>query len=122
MVSQNTEENSNGNFLTVEDFLEGPSREARELEFFSFQDQFRGRGGGNQQRFFESQFNPIFNQFLGGLGQQLQQGTIPTGGEGSFTNFLSQPDFFNQRFASIAPSVRGANTNRFAPSARFLNF
>jgi len=112
---------SNNSFLTPEDFLGAPGREARELEFFSFQDQFRGKGGGNQQRFFERQFNPIFNQFLGGLGQQLQQGTVPSAGN-TFSDFLSQPDFFNQRFASIAPSVRGANTNRFAPSARFLSF
>ena len=109
---------SNNSFLTAQDFFS----ESPELEFFSFQDRFRGSGGGNQQRFFESQFNPIFNQFLGGLGQQLQQGTIPTAEGNTFTDFLSQPDFFNQRFQSIAPSVRGANTNRFAPTARFLNF
>jgi hypothetical protein len=87
-----------------------------ELTFFSFQDQF-GRGG-NQQKFFQGQFNEILNKFRGNLGAQLQQGNIPTN---TFNDFLGGFNF-DEQFGSMAPSVRGAQTSRFAPLSRFIDF
>ena len=90
--------------------------EAPEATFFSFQDQF-GKSA-NQRNFFQSQFKPIFNQFLGRLGQDIKQGEAPTR---TFEDFLGSFNF-GQEFARLPPSIRGATTSRFAPSARFLNF
>ena len=87
-----------------------------EASYFSFQDQF-GQAP-TQRRFFQGQFQNIFNQFLGGLGQQIQQGESPTN---TFSDFLGNYNF-GQQFGQLPPSVRGATTSRFAPSSRFLNF
>lgn len=84
-----------------------------ESAFFSFQNQF-GRSQ-NQRRFFQNQFQNIQSEFLGTLGQQLRQGMNPSG---DFTSFLEQVPF-TDRFASLAPSIRGAQTNRFSPRAVF---
>ena len=99
-------------FLNPQDIL----GEAPEATFFSFQDQF-GQGQ-TQKNFFRGQFKNIFNQFLGGLGQELRQGQLPTG---TFTDFLGDFDF-NQQFAQTAPSLRGGLRGRFAPPTRFLPF
>ena len=96
--------------------LRGFLEEEPETTFFSFQDQF-GRGQ-TQKNFFRGQFKNIFNQFLGGLGQQLRQGQAP---QGTFTDFLGDFDF-NQQFAQTAPSLRGGLRGRFAPPTRFLPF
>ena len=90
--------------------------ESPETTFFSFQNQFGP--SANQRNFFQSQFKPIFNQFLGKLGQDIKQGDAPTR---TFEDFLGNFNF-GQEFARLPPSIRGATTSRFAPSARFLNF
>jgi hypothetical protein len=96
-----------------QDLFSGLLGEEPRAAFFSFQNQF-GRSP-NQRRFFQNQFSNIQNEFLGQLGRQLRQGMIP---QKSFTNFLG--DFpFTQRFASLPPSQRGAQTGRFAPRAVF---
>ena len=87
-----------------------------EAAYFSFQDQ--GGQSPTQRRFFQSQFQNVFNKFLGGLGQQWREGqTSPD----TFTDFLGNYNF-GQQFSQLPPSVRGATTSRFAPSSRFLNF
>ena len=87
-----------------------------EAAYFSFEDQF-GQAP-TQRRFFQGQFQNIFNQFLGGLGQQIQRGESPTN---TFSDFLGNYNF-GQQFGQLPPSVRGATTSRFAPTSRFLNF
>jgi hypothetical protein len=101
-------------------FLEDVPR----ASFFSFQDQF---GGGNgqgvsnpaQERFFQSQFSDIYNQYLGNLGRQIrnQPNQMPTG---TFTGFLSQPNFFRNQFQSLPPSFRGINQLPFAPPSQWV--
>ena len=87
-----------------------------EAAYFSFQDQ--AGQSPTQRRFFQSQFQNVFNKFLGGLGQQWREGqTSPD----TFTDFLGNYNF-GQQFGQLPPSVRGATTSRFAPPARFLNF
>lgn len=84
--------------------------------YFSFQDQFGG--DRSRSKYFQGQFQDIFNQYLGTLGQALRRGDTPST---SFMDFLETPGTFNQ-FRGVAPSVRGATASRFAPPARFLNF
>jgi hypothetical protein len=105
---------SNGiaGFLDPQSLLRGEDP----ATYFSFQNQF-GQAP-TQRRFFQGQFQNIFNQFLGGLGQQIQQGESPTN---TFSDFMENYNF-GQQFGQLPPSVRGATTSRFAPSARFLNF
>jgi len=91
-------------------------REEPETEYFSFQNQF-GQAP-TQKRFFQGQFQNIFNQFLGGLGQQIKRGEEPTN---TFSDFMENYNF-GQQFGQLPPSVRGATTSRFAPTSRFLNF
>jgi len=100
-------------FASPQDIL----AESPRSTFFSFQDQFGQGGGPNQRRFFQNQFQDVFNQYLGGLGQQLRQGSIP---QGTFEDFLG--DFnFSGEFGRLPPSIRGATTQRFAPPTRFLS-
>ena len=96
--------------------------EAPKATFFSFQDQFGG--APTQRRHFQGQFQDIYNQYLGTLGQQLRQDAQAGRDPRPSTSFLDfMGDFnFSQQFGQIPPSIRGGTTGRFAPSARFLNF
>lgn len=89
-----------------------------ESAFFSFQDQF-GPFGSNQRQFFNNAFTQIHNEFLGLLGQQLRRGEAPTD---SFTEFLDQPNFFENRFRQLSPFQRGEQPTRFAPRNRSIFF
>ena len=53
----------------------------------------------NQQEFFQTpqQRSPLFNQFQGSLDQLLQAGQVP-GPNDTFTNFVNQPNFFQEQF------------------------
>ena len=84
------------------------------MAFFSFQDRF-GKAP-RQRRFFEDFFPQAENEFMGGLGQQLRGGQIPTL---QFTDFLENFPF-DQRFQSLPPGMRGALSGRFAPPTRFF--
>jgi len=96
-----------------QEFLEG-SELGRRSSFFSFVNQQQGP----QQRFFQNQFQQIQNQFLGQLGQSLRDdpGQLPPQTFGSFLEAFP----FEDRFAGLPPALRGALTNRFAPSLRFF--
>lgn len=98
-------------FFSPDELLEDAPRET----FFSFQNQF-GRAP-TQRRYFQDQFQDIYNQYLGTFAQQIQ-GRTP---RSTFSEFMGDFDF-NQQFGQIPPSIRGATTSRFAPPARFLNF
>jgi len=96
------------------DFLEQEPRTA----FFSFQNQF-GRSP-HQRRFFQGQFQDIYNEYLGALGSQIRSGQAPTK---RFAGFLENLPFTN-RFSSLPPTMRpgGGFSSRFAPRSRFLTF
>ena len=84
--------------------------------FFAQQERF-GRSP-NQRRFFQQNFQPVYDRFLGQLGQQVQQGMTPSL---TFPDFLQ--DFnFNQFFREQPQFFQGLNTQRFAPSTRFIFF
>ena len=81
-----------------------------------------------QQNYFQGQYNDIFSQYLGRLGQGLmgaqQQGqSLPdylAQPQGSFLDFLQEKPF-TQRFAQTPPQMRpGSSRSRFAPNVRWL--
>jgi hypothetical protein len=73
----------------------------------------------NQQTFFQNQFQPTLDQFLGLLGQQINAGQTPTQ---RFNPFV-QSFPFAQNFASLPPSQRPGLPQRiFAPQARSFFF
>jgi hypothetical protein len=91
-----------------------------------------GQFGGtpNQRNFFKTQFDEIYDEFLGqrGIGiLNAQQAGVPiddaTGFENyqHFQDFLSPNNFsFSDRFSSLPPALRpGADRRRFAPNVRF---
>ena len=72
-----------------------------------------------QRQFFQTQFQPFENRFLGQSANLLQGGTgigdLPT-----FQDFLSGINF-NQEFNTLPPSLRpGGNRSNFAPQTRRL--
>lgn len=72
----------------------------------------------NRQSFFQNQFRNIHNQFLGALGKQIQGGEDPTL---RFTDFLQEPEFFQQQFFATPPAFRGGLPQSvFAPPTRTL--
>lgn len=74
-------------------------------------------GGQNKRRYFQNQFQPIFDEFTGQVSRNLMQGQSTTQ-QPSFQDFLGDMSF-NERFARIPPSMRGGNRGRFAPQASF---
>ncbi len=70
----------------------------------------------SRQRFNESQFDTIFNRFLGQLGGQAQGGDLPTG---MFNDFVNNIDF-NREFFQSPSAIRGFGQARFSPRTRFL--
>ncbi len=99
------------------DFLRGALEEDPRLSFFSFvNEQARTPA---QRQFFQNQFTPTFNNFLGTLGSQLRQGQVPTQ---TFSQFLGQTPFLD-RFTRLPPSLRGDfSGQRLAPRTRRIFF
>lgn len=99
--------------------LVGPSNllgEDPRMAFYSFQDRFNRGASPRQRAYFGGQFQDVHNEFLGRIGEQLRQGQTPTQ---TFTGFMRTHPF-QQRFAALPPSMRGAATGRFAPQTRFF--
>ena len=62
------------------------------------------------RRYFETQLNPIYGEYLGSLGDSPFR---------DFGTFLRNYDFMN-RFYGIAPRQRGVYQSTYAPPTRFL--
>ena len=67
-------------------------------------------------RYFSRQFNPIYDEYKGQLGQDLFQGRLPTLRFGQFL----QDYPFTRTYGALPPSFRGIDNSRFAPPTRFL--
>ena len=70
----------------------------------------------NRRRFFESQFDPFVDRFLGRVGEELQGGQFP---ELTFSNFLQDQDF-GREFFNASASQRGQFGGGLNPRTRFL--
>ena len=100
-------------FFAPRDVLAEDPRSA----YFSFQDRFKQGASPRQRDYFGGQFQDVHNEFLGRIGEQLRQN--PSQRAPTFTSFMrSFP--FQQRFAALPPSMRGAAMSRFAPQTRFF--
>jgi hypothetical protein len=91
----------------------------------------------NLEQFAQSQFQNVFNEFLGVLGSQIRGGQDPTAQFGQFAqefaqDFPSGAGYFGpgtgrrplaQRFAALPPSLRFGTPQRFfAPPTRQIFF
>ena len=73
----------------------------------------------NQRRFFENQYQNVFNDYLGNLGSQVRGGNAPTESFAQFTQNFP----FSARYADLPPGQRvGSPMRTFAPRTRFLPF
>ena len=107
-------------YSRLSDILEQQPR----TTYQSFQNLFSGRSP-LQQQYFNTQFTPTYNRYLGNLGSTLRSGVLPTT---TFTDYLSGQftptnglDPFTRRFGSIPPEMRGGSPGRrFNPQFRFI--
>ncbi len=102
------------------DFLRDVFGENPEFAFFGALERQRNNFSPIQQQFFPTQFQNFFDRFTGQTANALQGGTaladLPT-----FEDFISGPNFFQNQFRGLPPSLRpGGGTSQFAPPTQFL--
>ena len=67
------------------------------------------------RRYFQGQFQNLYDEFLGQQGRALQGGQIPSQ---TFSQFLDQFTF-TQRYSALPPEMSGRGISGFAPRVRF---
>ena len=67
------------------------------------------------KRYFQSQFQNVYNEFLGLQGRALQGGQLPSQ---TFSQFLEQFPF-TQRYSALPPEMSGRGVSGFAPRVKF---
>ena len=77
-----------------------------------------GAQGSRQQRYFQQNYQDVYNQYMGALGQQMRQGQNPNL---SFQQFLEQ-DPWTSRYSQLPQAARGVNTGVNNPRTRFLYY
>ena len=77
-----------------------------------------GAGSPRRQRYFQQNYQNVYNQYMGALGEQLRSGELP---DMTFENFLSS-DPWTTRYAQLPQAARGVNTGAYSPRTRFLYY
>ena len=95
--------------------LEGMPQEAY---YSSPTGQAFGAGSPRRQRYFQQNFQDVYNQYLGALGTQTRSGQDPAM---SFESFL-RTDPWTSRYAQLPQGMRGVNTGMYNPRTRFLYY
>ena len=72
----------------------------------------------NTQRYYQNQFQNVYNEFLGALGQQIRSGADPTL---RFADYLETTPF-TERYAALPPQMAGRTTRQFGPGTRQIYF
>ena len=69
---------------------------------------------------FQSQFQNIYNEFLGQQGRALMGGNggTPQWPQQTFTQFLNEYPF-TERYTALPPAMRGATQSTFSPRASY---
>ena len=67
------------------------------------------------KRYFQGQFQNVYNEYLGQQGRALQGGQIPAQ---PFSQFLDQFPF-TQRYSALPPEMSGRGISGFAPKVKF---
>ena len=93
-------------------FLEEEPRAA----YFGFQNLF-GKTPA-RKNYYQNQFQRIYDEYLGTLGQQALGGQAPTT---KFVDFMRAFPF-TERYAQLPPSMRGEFPGRFNPLTRSIFF
>ena len=75
-------------------------------------------GSQGQQRYFQNQFQNIYNEYLGELGSQIRAGETPTM---RWRDHLEDIPF-TQRYAALSPEQAGRSRRRYSPSTRQIYF
>lgn len=92
--------------------------EGRRANYFSYQDQF-GKAP-NQRKWFEDQFQRVQDTYMGkGLAYLKAGGQDPQSADDFFKNYFAQGGGAQQEWGAMAPSQRGVQDSRFAPSVRW---
>ena len=85
------------------------------LGYYSYLPQFNLTP--RQRQYAGNNYQDIFNEYLGALGQQIRQGQTPNL---KWTDYLSQTPF-TQRFSALSPEMRGqGDMQRFNPRTRWF--
>jgi hypothetical protein len=69
------------------------------------------------QRYYQNQFQNVYNEYLGALGTQARTGQGPV----RWTDWLEQQPF-TERYAALTPEMAGRTTRRFSPGTRQIYF
>ena len=106
--------------LAYQAMLGDPNREIKpwETEGQARQEMMFGNPYGTSpasRRYFQGQFQNIYNDFLGQQGRALQGGQLPSQ---TFTQFLQQYPF-TQRYAALPPELTGRTLGSFAPRVQY---
>ena len=72
----------------------------------------------NAQRFYQTQFQNIYNEFLGSLGSQIRSGMDPTM---RWADYLENVPF-TERYAALSPQQAGRTTRQYSPGTRQIYF
>lgn len=77
-----------------------------------------GAGSPSKQRYFQQNYQDVFNQYMGALGQQIRGGQNPNL---SFQSFLEQ-DPWTSRYSQLPQAARGVNTGMNDPRTRYIYY
>ena len=72
----------------------------------------------NTQRYYQNQFQNVYNEYLGALGQQIRSGADPTL---RFVDYLETTPF-TERYAALPPQMGGRSTRQYSPGTRQIYF
>jgi len=72
----------------------------------------------NTQRYYQNQFQNVYNEFLGALAQQGRGGQDLTL---RFADYLETTPF-TERYAALPPQMAGRTTRQFGPGTRQIYF
>ena len=72
----------------------------------------------NTQKYYQNQFQNVYNEFLGALAQQGRGGQDLTL---RFADYLETTPF-TERYAALPPQIAGRTTRQFGPGTRQIYF
>jgi len=77
-----------------------------------------GKSTPGARRYYQNQFQNVYNEFLGTMGTQVREGGRPTMRFGEFLENIP----WAERYAALTPEMAGRTTRRFSPGTRQIYF
>jgi hypothetical protein len=78
---------------------------------------FMGQSPGTR-RYYQNQFQNIYNEYLGAQGDLIRGGALPSL---KWADYLDNVPF-TQRYAALTPEMAGRSTRRYSPGTRQIYF